>query len=175
MEILFQLLQHGFEPTTQVQYAIGDGMFLVKISEYARAFGINPGYGQLGEIVPGVSFANSEVGLLAFSIEAFFYRGVCTNGLISKTSSTLHASSTSAIVAWKISLRLWPALSRILSASRSSSSCPANQWWMSPSAPSKHSAGGSVCHKQKRRWCDSPIECRNKKGEQHYGAYEICI
>jgi hypothetical protein len=65
------------------------GMFLVKIPEYARAFGVNPGYGQLDEIVPGVSFANSEVGLLAFSIEAFFYRLVCTNGLIAKTSSTV--------------------------------------------------------------------------------------
>ena len=89
MEILAHLLQHGFDPTTQVQYALDDGMFLVKIPEYSRAFGVNPGYGQLDEIVPGVSFANSEVGLLAFSIEAFFYRLVCTNGLISKTSSTL--------------------------------------------------------------------------------------
>jgi hypothetical protein len=89
MEILSQLLQHGFDPTTRVQYVIDDSMFLVKIPEYARAFGVNPGYGQLDEIVPGVSFANSEVGLLAFSIEAFFYRLVCTNGLIAKTSSTL--------------------------------------------------------------------------------------
>jgi hypothetical protein len=89
MEILAQLIQHGFDPTTSVQYAIDDSMFLVKIPEYARAFGVNPGYGQLDEIVPGVSFANSEVGLLAFSIEAFFYRLVCTNGLIAKTSSTV--------------------------------------------------------------------------------------
>ena len=89
MEILSQLLQQGFDPATQVQYAISDGMFLVKIPEYARAFGVNPGYGKLDEIVPGVSFANSEVGLLAFNIEAFFYRLVCTNGLIAKTSSTV--------------------------------------------------------------------------------------
>lgn len=88
MDVLSQLLRHGFDPGTQVQYAIDDGMFLVRIPEYARAFGVNPGYGKLDEIVPGVSFANSEVGLLAFSIEAFFYRLVCTNGLISKTSST---------------------------------------------------------------------------------------
>jgi hypothetical protein len=64
-------------------------MFLVKIPEFARAFDVNPGYGKLDEIVPGVSFANSEVGLLAFSIEAFFYRLVCTNGLIAKTSLTV--------------------------------------------------------------------------------------
>lgn len=89
MEVLSQLIQHGFDPGTRVQYAIDDGMFLIKIPEFARAFDVNPGYGKLDEIVPGVSFANSEVGLLAFSIEAFFYRLVCTNGLIAKTSSTV--------------------------------------------------------------------------------------
>ena len=89
MEILSQMIQHGFDPSTKVQYAIDDGMFLVKIPEYARAFNVNVNYGQLDEIVPGVSFANSEVGLLAFSIEAFFYRLICTNGLIAKTSSTV--------------------------------------------------------------------------------------
>ncbi len=86
MEILAQLIQHGFDPAAQVQYAIDDKMFLLKIPEYARAFGLNPGYGNLDEIVPGVSFANSEVGLLAFSIEAYFYRLVCSNGMIVKTS-----------------------------------------------------------------------------------------
>lgn len=85
MEILAQLIQHGFDPASQVQYAIDDKMFLIKIPEYARAFGVNPGYGNLDEIVPGVSFANSEVGLLAFSIEAYFYRLVCSNGMIVKT------------------------------------------------------------------------------------------
>ena len=89
MEILSQMIQHGFDPSAKVQYAIDEGMFLVKIPEYARAFDVNIGYGNLDEIVPGVSFANSEVGLLAFSIEAFFYRLVCTNGLIAKTSSTV--------------------------------------------------------------------------------------
>ena len=89
MEILSQLIQQGFDPCSEVQYSIDNGMFLLKIPEYAKAFGVNPGYGNLDEIVPGVAFANSEVGLLAFSIEAFFYRLVCTNGLISKTASTV--------------------------------------------------------------------------------------
>ena len=89
MEILSQLIEQGFDPCAEVQYSIDDGMFLLKIPEYAKAFGVNPGYGMLDEIVPGVAFANSEVGLLAFSIEAFFYRLVCTNGLISKTASTV--------------------------------------------------------------------------------------
>ena len=89
MEVLSQMLQHGFDPSTPVQYSMDDSMFLVKVPEYAKTFGINPGYGQLDEIVPGVSFANSEVGLLAFSIEAFFYRLICTNGLIAKTSGSV--------------------------------------------------------------------------------------
>jgi hypothetical protein len=89
MEILSQLIQHGFDPSTEVQFSLSGQMFQVKIPEYARAFGVNPGYGQLDEIVPGVSLANSECGLLAFSIEAFFYRLVCTNGLIAKTASTV--------------------------------------------------------------------------------------
>jgi len=89
MEILSQLLQQGFDSLMPVQYSLDDSMFVVKIPEYARAFSVHPGYGYLDEVVPGVSFANSEVGFLAFSIEAFFYRLVCTNGLIAKTSSTL--------------------------------------------------------------------------------------
>ena len=88
MEILSQMLEYGFDPSAEVQYSIDDTMFLVKIPEYARAFRISTGYEGKDEIVPGISFANSEVGILAFSIEAFFYRIICTNGLISQTSST---------------------------------------------------------------------------------------
>lgn len=83
MEILAQLIQLGFAPDMQVQYSLDHGMFLLKIPEYDKAFGVNTGHGPLDEIVPGVAFANSEVGLIAFSIESFFYRLICTNGLIS--------------------------------------------------------------------------------------------
>ncbi len=89
MEILAQLIQQGFDPCSQVQFSVDENMFLLKIPEYAKTFGINPDYGKLDEVVPGIAFANSEVGLLAFSIEAFFYRLICTNGLISKTASTV--------------------------------------------------------------------------------------
>ena len=89
MEILSQLIQQGFDPSSEVQYSIDDGMFLLKIPEYDKTFGVNQGYGMLDEIVPGIAFSNSEVGLLAFSIEAYLYRLVCTNGLISKTASTV--------------------------------------------------------------------------------------
>ncbi len=83
MEILAQLIQLGFGPHLQVQYSLDHGMFLLKIPEYDKVFGVNSGQGPLDQIVPGVAFANSEVGLIAFSIESFFYRLICTNGLIS--------------------------------------------------------------------------------------------
>ena len=158
MEILSQLIQHGFDPSTPVQYAIDDGMFLVKIPEYARAFGVNPGYGQLDEIVPGVAFSNSETGLIAFSIEAFFYRLVCTNGLIAKTSSTVsrfkHISNRG--------LENFPeTLAGVIEDSISQAgtvqAVPASQPWTIQSGPSRRSASGSVYPKRKRRWCGSPI------------------
>ncbi len=36
--------------------------------------------------MPGISISNSEVGFLALSIEAFYYRLICTNGMIAKTA-----------------------------------------------------------------------------------------
>ena len=88
MEILSQMIENGFDPSAEVQYSIDDTMFLVKIPEYTRTFRVSTGYEHKDDIVPGISFANSEVGILAFSIEAFFYRIICTNGFISQTSST---------------------------------------------------------------------------------------
>ena len=97
MEILSQVLAQGFSPGMQVQYSLDHGMFLLKIPEFNKAFGVNSGHGPLDEIVPGIAFSNSEVGLIAFSIESFFYRLICTNGLISvakaKTSRFKHISN----------------------------------------------------------------------------------
>jgi hypothetical protein len=60
---------------------------VVKVPEYDRAFGISCGNSRSDEIIPGISFANSEVGLLSVCIEAYFYRLICTNGLIAKVAS----------------------------------------------------------------------------------------
>jgi hypothetical protein len=76
-------IEQGFSPGLKVQYSLDHGMFLLKIPEFEKAFGVNSGHGPLDEIIPGIVFTNSEVGLIAFSIESFFYRLVCTNGLIS--------------------------------------------------------------------------------------------
>jgi hypothetical protein len=158
MEILSQLIQHGFDPATKVQYAIDDTLCSWSRSpNIARAFGVNPGYGQLDEIVPGVSFANSEVGLLAFSIEAFFYRLVCTNGLIAKTSSTVsrfkHISN--------LGLENFP---ETLAGVIEDSIRKQEQFKLSrqsavedPIRSIEPSASGLACPKRKQRWCGSPI------------------
>ena len=88
MEILSQLVENGFDSSAEVQYSIDESMFLVKIPEYSRTFNVSSAHEKQDRIVPGISLTNSEVGIMAFSIEAFFYRLVCTNGLITMTSST---------------------------------------------------------------------------------------
>jgi len=50
------------------------------------------------KIAPGISIANSEVGLSSLRISAFFLRIVCTNGLIAKTG----ISASYRHVSWKI-------------------------------------------------------------------------
>ena len=83
MELLSQMVQHGFDPFTEVQYCLDESLMVVKVPEYDRAFGIS----RSDQIIPGISFANSEVGVLSVCIEAYFYRLVCTNGLIAKVAS----------------------------------------------------------------------------------------
>jgi hypothetical protein len=72
--------QYGFSPDTEVHLTLDSSLMVVKVPDYSRAFDLNS-----DKMVPGIAVSNSEVGLLAFSIEAYFYRIVCTNGLISKT------------------------------------------------------------------------------------------
>jgi hypothetical protein len=82
MEVLTKILEYGFSPSMEIQLALDSEMMVLKVPEYDRQFSI------LGDdkIVPGISIANSEVGLLALSIEAFYLRLVCTNGMIAKTA-----------------------------------------------------------------------------------------
>ena len=82
MEILTKMLDYGFDPACEVHYSLDESLMVLKIPEYGRMFGLT----ETDKIVPGISIANSEVGILALSIEAFFYRLVCSNGLIATTS-----------------------------------------------------------------------------------------
>lgn len=81
MEILSRMVEYGFNPEIEVHYSLDHNLLVLKVPDFTRKFGFGG-----DDIVPGISVANSEVGILAFSIEAYFYRLICTNGLISKSS-----------------------------------------------------------------------------------------
>lgn len=80
------MLENGFNPDQEIQYALDDSMMVVKVPEYDQKFDVSVSALSTDEIIPGISFANSEVGYLAFCMEAYFSRLVCTNGLIAKTA-----------------------------------------------------------------------------------------
>jgi len=82
MEVLTKMLEYGFDPAGEIQFALDAEMMVLKMPEYERAFYL----AEKDKIVPGISIANSEVGIIALSIEAFYYRLVCSNGLIQKTA-----------------------------------------------------------------------------------------
>ena len=77
-EILAKMLDLGFQPDQKVQYLLNDGLMVVKVAEYGRSFSV----AYKDEVIPGLSFGNSEIGLLSFCVECFYLRLVCTNGLV---------------------------------------------------------------------------------------------
>lgn len=79
-DIVQRMVEYGFSPETEVHINLDTDLMVLKVPDYARMFGMNG-----DRMVPGLAVSNSEVGLLSFSIEAYFYRLVCTNGMISKT------------------------------------------------------------------------------------------
>jgi hypothetical protein len=80
MDIMQRMVEYGFASDTEVHINMDSELMVLKVPDYTRMFGFDG-----DRIAPGISVSNSEVGILAFSIEAYFYRLVCTNGLISKT------------------------------------------------------------------------------------------
>ena len=82
MEVLTKMLEYGFDPSVEVHLSLDDEIMVLKVPEYERVFKLS----ENDKIVPGISISNSEVGILALSIEAFYFRLVCSNGMISKTS-----------------------------------------------------------------------------------------
>jgi hypothetical protein len=83
MDILTKMLEYGFDPSCEVHLSLDSEMMVLKVPEYDRLFRLS----EKDKIIPGISIANSEVGVLALSIEAFYYRLVCSNGMIAKTSA----------------------------------------------------------------------------------------
>ena len=90
-QVLNRMVRHGFDPATKVQYAYDDKIFALKVPDWNKTFALKGN----DRIVPGLSFTNSEVGIMAFSIEAYFLRLVCTNGLVSETKENLRFRHTS--------------------------------------------------------------------------------
>jgi hypothetical protein len=81
LEVLHKMADYGFDLEQKIQFSMDEEMMLIKVPDYHNSFLLS----RYDRIVPGISIVNSEVGILALSIEAFYYRLVCTNGLISKT------------------------------------------------------------------------------------------
>jgi len=81
-QILSRMVEYGFSSETEVHYSLDQELLVLKVPDFTRTFG----FGEKDKIVPGISIGNSETGCLSFVIEAYFYRLVCSNGLIAKTA-----------------------------------------------------------------------------------------
>ncbi len=79
-EVLERLDSLGYLSETPVQCHLDAEFMNLSILNGKQSFTING-----DKMTPGVSVANSEVGLSCLSIAAFFLRLICTNGLVSKT------------------------------------------------------------------------------------------
>lgn len=91
MQVLSRMLEYGFNPDVEVHYSLDQEILVLKVPDFTRTFAFGG-----DKIVPGISIANSEVGVLAFSVEAYFYRLICSNGMIASTkvvSKFKHISS----------------------------------------------------------------------------------
>ncbi|MDP2644527.1 MAG: DUF932 domain-containing protein [Desulfobacterales bacterium] len=82
MEVLTKMLEYGFSPSSEIHLSLDQEIMVMKVPERDRQFHLS----ENDKIVPGISIANSEVGVLALSIEAFYLRLICTNGMIAKTA-----------------------------------------------------------------------------------------
>jgi len=82
LECLSKMLEYGFDPETEVHFSLDPEMMVVNVPDNDRLFQLS----EKDKIVPGISIANSEVGVLALTIQAYALRLVCTNGMIAKTA-----------------------------------------------------------------------------------------
>ena len=82
IEVLTKMLEYGFDPAAEIHLSLDDEMMVLKVPEPSSAFYL----AEKDKIVPGISIANSEIGVLSLAIEAFYYRLVCSNGMITKTA-----------------------------------------------------------------------------------------
>ena len=70
----------GYTPDTKVQCLLYAEFMNLSIPDGRQTFSV-----KMNKITPGISIANSEVGLSSLKISCSFLRIQCTNGLIAKT------------------------------------------------------------------------------------------
>jgi len=83
VDIVSRLIK-SFPGEKEVRFSLSDELLLIRLIDSLQKFNIS-GI-RKDEISPGIAIVNSETGWSAFSIEAFFLRLVCTNGLITETA-----------------------------------------------------------------------------------------
>jgi len=71
----------AFPASTAVELRLSQEIMVLNIPDFQQRFDVNG-----DAMVPGSHFANSEVGLVAYSCSVFYQRLVCTNGLITADS-----------------------------------------------------------------------------------------
>jgi len=79
-EIMTRVLD-AFPDSTPVEFRLSNDIMVLNIPDHKQRFDVNG-----DAMVPGSHFANSEVGLVAYSCSVFYQRLVCTNGLITADS-----------------------------------------------------------------------------------------
>jgi hypothetical protein len=82
-QIMERLEECAFGADAELHMNLSPDLMVLKVPDYRRTFAFEG-----DRITPGIAICNSEVGLVAFSIEAYFYRLVCSNGMISATQVT---------------------------------------------------------------------------------------
>jgi len=80
LDVLDQLNVYGLDCDTKVQVALDDGLMMLNVPNPKETFTIQG----RDKVMPGISIANSEVGLSSLTISMFCLRLVCTNGMISR-------------------------------------------------------------------------------------------
>ena len=82
IEVVNSMLDNGIADTSEIHYCLDENLMVLKVPDNEKTFSVRVD----DNVVPGIGLSNSEVGILAFSIEAYFFRLACTNGLIAKTA-----------------------------------------------------------------------------------------
>jgi len=78
-KVLEQLEKCGYKDNTSVQCSLDEEFMSLSILDGKNSFHING-----DNFTPGISIANSEVGLSSLHISAFILRLICTNGLVAR-------------------------------------------------------------------------------------------